>query len=193
MAKTYILIFLFFLCYLSFWYSSLKIFKVTNQLSQKQRWLFKVLTIVLWNYSLIALFFIPHQKVWGQVTNDLQEVNSLVVILLLMGALALFWSARKTIKNVKFDVIFSQKLPEVVVKEGPYAFVRHPFYSSYIVTYMGLIILNYNLIVSFLAIILILDYYLAAKSEEAKFLNSSFAEEYKLYQSQTKMFFPYIF
>lgn len=193
MAISYILIILFFLCYLSFWYSSLKIFKTTTQLSQKQRWLFKILTIGLWNYSLIALFFLPQQSLWGQRTLQLQKEVAWGVVFLLITALVLFWYARRTIKNVKFDVIFSQKVPEVIVKEGPYAFIRHPFYSSYVCTYLGLIVLNYNYLVSFLAFILIIDYFYAARNEEAKFLNSSFSEEYKAYQSRTKMFFPFIF
>lgn len=187
-----ILIVLFFLCYLSFWYSSLKIFKATKELNLKHRVFFKVLTVVLWNYSLIALY-IMSLELWGQTKLNLSITEALIVIFLLLFSLGLFWYSKQTIENVKFDVIFSKNLPEVIVMEGPYRFIRHPFYTSYILTYFGLILLNYNLIVSMLAGLLIVDYMMAADNEEKKFLASSFSEEYKVYKSKTKRFFPFLY
>ncbi|MBL7543265.1 MAG: isoprenylcysteine carboxylmethyltransferase family protein [Bdellovibrionaceae bacterium] len=188
----HLLVVLLFLCYLSFWYSSLKIFKTTKELNRKHRIFFKLLTIGLWNYSLITLAFMS-PDLWGQTRINLQLKEIFLISFMLLISLSLFWYAKRTIENVKFDVIFSKKTPEVIVMEGPYRLIRHPFYTSYIVTYLGLILLNYNFLVSLVAGVLVVDYVFAALNEEKKFLTSSFSKEYKSYQSKTKMFFPFIF
>lgn len=192
LSMSYLLIVLLLLCYLSFWYSSLKIFKATHKLNIKNRIFFKLVTIGLWNYSIITLGFMS-ADLWGQLRSTLPKPELFFVLPMLVFSLTLFWYAKKAIERVNFDVIFSQKAPEVLVTKGPYRYIRHPFYTSYIVAYLGLIILNYNLVVSFLAGILIADYILAAKTEENKFLNSSFSDEYKTYKAKTKMFFPFVF
>lgn len=192
LSLVHLLMVLFLLCYLSFWYSSLKIFKVTQNLNRKQRVFFKLLTVCLWNYSLITLGFLS-QDIWGETKKAFLGPELLIVFPMLLAALGLFWYAREIIRSVHFDVIFSQKTPQALVKEGPYRYIRHPFYASYVTVYLGLIILNYNWIVSLLSLVLILDYFFAAKSEEKKFLNSPFAEEYNAYKAKTKMFFPFLF
>lgn len=191
LSMSYLLIVLLLLCYLSFWYSSLKVFKATHKLNIKNRIFFKLVTIGLWNYSIITLGFMS-ADLWGQLRTTLSKQELFFVLPMLVFSLTLFWYAKKTIERVKFDVIFSQKAPEVLVTKGPYRYIRHPFYTSYMTAYLGLIILNYNLVVSFLAGILIADYILAAKNEEKKFLNSSFSDEYKTYKAKTKMFFPFV-
>ena len=80
--------------------------------------------------------------------------------------------------------------PEHLVTEGPYALVRHPFYSSYILLLTGCVLavphwLN-------LALLLFIAYRLNATAarEEARFLKSSFGEAYAEYMSRTRRFVP---
>lgn len=177
------------LAFLSFWYSSLYIFKKTEKLSMNHRLIFKVMTMALWNYSLYSLLVLasPLYSVDSSNTNKLVFFISLF---LTIASIVLFWLAAIAIKKFKFDVIFSENLPETIVKSGPYQYIRHPFYSSYILAYLSIILMNFDLIASAFAAFLIFYYYWAASQEEKIFLQSHFNQEYSDHIKNTKMFFP---
>jgi protein-S-isoprenylcysteine O-methyltransferase Ste14 len=52
----------------------------------------------------------------------------------LAAALALFEWARRTIRGLYFSYIFSTDLPTFLCRSGPYAYIRNPFYASYLLT-----------------------------------------------------------
>jgi protein-S-isoprenylcysteine O-methyltransferase Ste14 len=75
-----------------------------------------------------------------------------------------------------------------LVKRGPYKFVRHPLYSSYIILFIAFPLLTMNLL-TMLCLPGIIGYYLLIKDEE-KLLLKHFGNEYQNYIEQTGRFFP---
>lgn len=74
---------------------------------------------------------------------------------------------------------------------GPFRWIRHPFYSSYIFGWLGAAVIVYSvpiIIAAFMSYI----YWIAAKKEENLILSSHFSYEYKGYLSRTGMFIPKI-
>jgi protein-S-isoprenylcysteine O-methyltransferase Ste14 len=69
------------------------------------------------------------------------------------------------------------------VLPGPYRFVRHPFYCSYLLTWA-----EFRLLPT--VTIMLIIYTRAAKLEEEKFTRSSLAETYKSCRTRTGLFLP---
>lgn len=81
--------------------------------------------------------------------------------------------------------------PEHLVTEGPYAWIRHPFYTSYIVTMIGCVLAAPHWMT--LAMLAAVVYRLngTAAREEARFLASDgFGEPYAAYVRRTGRFVP---
>ncbi len=80
--------------------------------------------------------------------------------------------------------------PEHIVTHGAYRYVRHPFYSAFLLGLLG-ITLHIPHIISaavFIYALLILTY--TAKREENHLSNSEFGEEYRAYKNVTGRFMP---
>ena len=111
------------------------------------------------------------------------------ISILSLSLLIFLWTAW-TNRQVKLTPIYSQNEPQHLVQSGPYRFVRHPYYSAYLLSFVGGGILS-GTTLSLPVFLLVLHIYVgAADQEEGKFLNSSFAETYRKYRERTGMFFP---
>ena len=108
----------------------------------------------------------------------------------LIAAVALFGWARMTIRGKFFSYINSTDVPQFVCTAGPYHWIRHPFYASYLLTLMAAAVLfpNYATIIG--AIVAIAAFNYAAKFEESKFEGSPLAGEYRAYMQRTGRFLP---
>ena len=73
---------------------------------------------------------------------------------------------------------------------GPYRFVRHPFYVSYIVFWAGWSLAIWSVIVLFPFAILIVIYVFAARMEERLFAGTQMADQYAAYRQRTGFFWP---
>lgn len=81
--------------------------------------------------------------------------------------------------------------PEGLVRDGPYARIRHPLYTAYLVTLAGGLLAAPHWIN--LAVLLFVAYRLngTAAREEAHFLRSPFAAAYVVYMRRTGRFVPW--
>ncbi len=114
----------------------------------------------------------------------------LAVFALLAGAAsALFWWAVATTRRKPPQLAHSRSDPDSLHEEGPYAFVRHPFYLSYCLFWLGSAVAAGGL-QWLVAAVLILWYFAIAKAEEARFLNTSMAASYARYRHRTGMIVP---
>lgn len=95
-------------------------------------------------------------------------------------------------RKQRLSVAFSSDIPTFHYQNGPYRFVRHPFYASYLLGYVGGTIASGNLwLPSVLATIFMACVYVrAAQYEEAKFAASPFAQQYSEYKTRTGMLLP---
>lgn len=77
-----------------------------------------------------------------------------------------------------------------VAKKGPYRWIRHPFYATYML-YWSVIPLLTRDWYALLSLALVCGLYIhAARGEEAKLLAGPLSAEYAEYRSSTGMFFP---
>lgn len=88
------------------------------------------------------------------------------------------------------SVAGSKDQPQHLNQNGPYAFVRHPFYVSYLCTWFGSGIISPHAWMLIPAVVMAMLYWRAARAEENKFMNSPLAESYRNYRQQAGMFWP---
>lgn len=113
-----------------------------------------------------------------------------VVLVLFVAAALLFASAVQASRKATLRLIFEKTTPETLVKDGPYRYVRHPFYTSYILFWLGCALATlhpYN--IAFLAVLFAM-LTAGARAEERSFQKSAHAEAYAAYRAETGMFWP---
>lgn len=82
--------------------------------------------------------------------------------------------------------------PEHLVRDGPYAWVRHPFYSSFILALAGCLLAVPHVVTSLALVWGAVRLRGTAIREEARFLASDLAGEYRSYMAVTGRLLPRI-
>jgi len=100
--------------------------------------------------------------------------NGLVLI-----GFAIMWKGWKLIHGAK----------GALVKDGPYAYVRHPQYSGLFLVMIGMLIQWPTIITAIMFPVLVFVYYRLSKREESEMI-TLFGEEYRSYTEKTPMFIP---
>jgi protein-S-isoprenylcysteine O-methyltransferase Ste14 len=122
----------------------------------------------------------------SRMTTERIVSGSLVYV----SALLLFWWALRTALRRPLSAAFSPDIPAHLVVHGPYRFVRHPFYCSYMLTWFaGWIVTGVWWLLPTAAVMLAI-YLVASAQEEGKFLHSPLGDAYLKYRSQTGRFLP---
>ncbi len=106
------------------------------------------------------------------------------------AATGLFLWAAWTNRARKLALAFAAGAPEHVQTGGPYRLVRHPFYASYLLAFLGggLAAGSPWLVPAIGAGVL--TYWRAARSEEKAFAESALADAYRGYARRVGMFLP---
>ncbi len=109
---------------------------------------------------------------------------------LYLSALLLFWWTFLSHRRRPLSACFSKTEQLHLVQHGPYRFVRHPFYCSYLLSWLAgaAATLSPLLFLTFFAMLLL--YWIAARAEEGKFAASPLAEAYAAYRHSTGRFMP---
>ncbi len=115
----------------------------------------------------------------------------------LAGATALYglslwtyWAAVGAVRGRELSYPFTSGTPAALICQGPFAWVRHPFYTSYLVSWIaGWTACGQWWLLLPTAIMAWL-FARAANLEEEAFLNSGMAEDYRAYQRVTGRFLP---
>ena len=115
---------------------------------------------------------------------------SLVGIVLMLVSEAVFWGAIVQTRGARLNPAFTLDRPADFVRTGPYRFVRHPFYTSYLVFWTGFAIATWTVWSIPLVIGFAVMYWRAAVEEEAKFAETAMAGAYADYVGRTGRFFP---
>ena len=116
--------------------------------------------------------------------------NAIGSAVLLVMALLLYEWARSAIKDRRFHIAWTGDVPGELCDVGPYRYVRHPLYSSYILAFASVLAAFPTL--TFLAIFLANAalFIHAALSDERSIAASDLAAEYASYKARTGMFLP---
>lgn len=124
---------------------------------------------------------------WMKVQPVAAQLAGLALI---FSSLGLFWWAINASRDFGLTHVFDKTQPTALLSSGPYAYVRHPFYTSYIIFWGGFALSTWSVwaVVPLAAIIVI--YTKASRLEEAKFFNSPLADSYRAYMLRAGRFWP---
>lgn len=107
-----------------------------------------------------------------------------------IASLALFWWAITASRAARLRFAFDADNPDSLVTEGPYLYVRHPFYTSYAIFWIGWGIATWSIWAVVPVAGLIAIYVVAARDEEKKFSTTALAGPYEAYRQRTGFFWP---
>ena len=119
--------------------------------------------------------------------------SAFVSIWLLLFSAVLFWWSLATNRRHPLTAAYSNDLPVHLVQHGPYRYVRHPFYTSYLLSYLGGFVMLPCWWTALAVIVPFMVYLQASAFEEKKFSQSSLSNAYQLYRQQTGRFWPKLF
>lgn len=119
--------------------------------------------------------------------------TNLGFILLLLSGVLFWWTLLAFPEKGHLLAIFYYNPSDQIWTSGPYRWIRHPFYMSYILTWLAGPSVISNSWMTLISGIMVAIYYIAAKQEEKQFLNSpSISTAYESYRQHVGMFFPKI-
>lgn len=120
----------------------------------------------------------------------LHPPNGIAAGILLLSSVALYEWARRTIRERRFHIGWSGEVPEVVCESGPYAFVRHPVYLSYMLAFLAVPIAFPMLATLAIFMLNVALYVHAARDDERSMDASELTHAYAAYRGRTGMFLP---
>ena len=129
----------------------------------------------------------PPLMQWSQIT--IQPILRWAGLAIAIGGVALLvWVQKHLSRN--FTGTVQIRPGGAVIQTGPYKYVRHPMYWSFLLLGAGMLLLTANWFLGggFIAIILIVMI-VRTPIEEAK-LHEAYGEEYANYSKRTGKFFP---
>jgi protein-S-isoprenylcysteine O-methyltransferase Ste14 len=174
------------------------------------------LAIVLWMaipfpYFMSAganTFTVPKLRDNGAMLGQLSFVSGMLCVLfmglfysllvppavcgaiLALGSLMFYEWTRRTVVDRNFYVGLSGEVPGAVCDTGPYRFVRHPFYLSYMVAFLGVAVAFPSLIVVGVCLVNMGLFIYMAFDDERVLLRSTLATDYGSYTMRVGMFLP---
>lgn len=127
---------------------------------------------------------------FGKENHLLVSLASMVLFLLSVGFIT---EATSQHQVDRLDFAFSKEENRFLTTQGAYTYIRHPIYAAYTAGWLGGLLFTQLYSSIPLIFILIGLYVFAIKKEEAGFLNSEYAKEYRDYMSRTCRMFPLIY
>ena len=132
-----------------------------------------------------SLFFLS--LVWMQAQSSQAQ---LVGVAVEIAGAVLFWSAISASRKARLRAAFDKVNPHSIVTGGPYRYLRHPFYTSYLIFWSGWAIAAWSAWTLVPVSIFAAIYVAAARAEEKKFSATPLAGDYEAYKSRTGFFWP---
>ena len=106
-------------------------------------------------------------------------------------SIAVFLSAMEAASGVRMQRSFiDHPVPDRLITDGPYRWVRHPFYLGYIIGALAPAVAIGNIWIALISMAMITLVVVAAFREERVWLASPRADVYREYQRRTAMFIP---
>jgi protein-S-isoprenylcysteine O-methyltransferase Ste14 len=174
------------------------------------------LAIVLWMaipfpYFMTAganIFTVPKLRDNGAMLGQISFISGMLCVLfmglfyrllvpaalcgsiLALCSVVLYEWTRRTVVDRNFYIGLSGEVPGTVCEVGPYHFVRHPFYLSYMVAFLGVAIAFPSLIVFGVCLLNMGLFVYMALDDERVLSASVMAADYKIYKMRVGMFLP---
>ena len=111
-----------------------------------------------------------------------------IALTLYVVALGLFWWAVPKAASAKLNLAFTDTRPAILLTDGPYAYVRHPFYASYLLYWTA----GATVSIWLWSSVLVMGsfYVIAMVQEENSFRQSPLAATYTAYRQRTGALVP---
>jgi protein-S-isoprenylcysteine O-methyltransferase Ste14 len=107
---------------------------------------------------------------------------------MLVAAVALNWAAARHLGRAYDRVV----APAALVTTGPYSYVQHPIYSSYMLLFAGYAMWMHAWPVATGFVAVCLVYYRSRTRLEGAVLQAAFGQEYSEYAARTRLFVPFV-
>jgi len=135
------------------------------------------------SFAFVALFYRREEI-------ELNPWLTVVGVAGLLISLVLFEWARRSVSGRLFSYIFSSDTPQFICMDGPFAYIRNPFYASYLFAMLSTAVMWPALWRFGLVLAMLVYFTAAAMYEEHKFARSATAAEYAQYKARTGRFLP---
>jgi protein-S-isoprenylcysteine O-methyltransferase Ste14 len=123
-------------------------------------------------------------------TTEAPLAAQIVALVLQALSLWLFFRTIAASREGALHFAFDVDNPVSLVTSGPYRYVRHPFYTSYLIFWTGLALGTWSPWAAPVLLLIFVMYTVAARSEEAKFSRTEMSADYAAYRGRTGMFWP---
>ena len=148
-----------------------------------------------WRFTLMimamAVFMVAQPIAWPWMGLRIESGWAIFAqfsgLMLVGGALILNVWARIHLQHFYAERVEIQE-GHRIIEAGPYAYVRHPIFTSFFLIVIGLVLINPSLATGLVALYTFWDFTHAAKKEEN--LLSSHMPDYVEYMRHTARFFP---
>jgi len=149
-----------------------------------------------WVYTILAVIagvlIIIQPAVWPWLGLQIDAWWGLLIqvigLVLGLGGLALHWWARNHLGQFYAERSSDIQEGQYLIDTGPYAYVRHPLYTSYFALATGLLLINPALPTLLVVIYAYVDFSFAIRREEKLLVQN--IPGYAEYKLRTPAFFP---
>lgn len=136
--------------------------------------------------SLLAFLLTEYELFAPPVTHDTLPIG----LALQIASIGLFFAAIRASRGAGFGVAFGGEDSDRICTQGPYRYVRHPFYTSYMMFWIGCLLISPTMVLVGAVVAITAMYFLAASREESYLLSTPAGAVYSEYQSRTGRFLP---
>ncbi len=137
--------------------------------------------------SLVGLlWFLLERWQHGALATSITPTLDRVAVAMLAGFMVLFWWTVFTTRRRRLTLAFSKDQPEFIYTTGPYRWIRHPFYTAYIIFWLAVAVGAGTWLFALLPASMCFLYWRAMRLEEAKFAESPLSAEYADYRFRTR-------
>ncbi len=140
---------------------------------------------ILYDPAVVAHILTTYYCMWVSPVRTI--IPNTITSALYVISLAMFWWAVKSANRL--DFAFSKNVGEIITN-GPFGFIRHPFYVSYTLCWFASSLLFTSYLLWITLTYLIFFYFISARREENAILKSTHSTEYASYKKEIGMFLP---
>jgi len=122
--------------------------------------------------------------------NNIEKVIEFLVIIISVVSIGLIFL---TLGTHKIPIALwhqENDAPQSIVTYGAYKYIRHPFYASFLLAFLGISIAFPHWVTIFCVVYGFITLNLTAKREENRLSMSAFGVDYKAYMKKTGRFIP---
>lgn len=141
--------------------------------------------------GILAWLFAPRYMEWSALALPTWARWTGLALGLLSVALNA-WSHKTLSKKLgeDFDPVLRLLKVPALVKDGPYAIMRHPIYLAFLMMQISVLLLTSNWLIGLSGIAIIIAVITIRIPEEEKMLIEQFGDEYRTYMKKTGALFP---